>query len=174
MLAATYARGDADQILVTTGAIEANYLLFNVLLEPGDHVIAPYPAYQQLYSVPRAIGCDVSLWHVGPGDRLPLRPRRARAADHAEDEAHRRQHAAQSDRRDAVARRRRGGVRAWPIGRRDGDGRRGVSLARRAGRSPFAPPMIDLGAARHQRRHAVEAVRPARGCGSAGSPARRN
>ena len=34
--------------------------------KPGDHVIAPYPAYQQLYSVPKAIGCDVSLWHVGP------------------------------------------------------------------------------------------------------------
>jgi aspartate/methionine/tyrosine aminotransferase len=66
MLAATYGRGDADHVLVTTGAIEANFLLFNVLLEPGDHVIAPYPAYQQLYSVPRAIGCDVSLWHVGP------------------------------------------------------------------------------------------------------------
>ena len=65
-LAATYARGDADHILVTTGAIEANFLLFNVLLDAGDHVIAPYPAYQQLYSVPRAIGCDVSLWHVGP------------------------------------------------------------------------------------------------------------
>jgi aspartate/methionine/tyrosine aminotransferase len=65
-LAATYARGDADHILVTTGAIEANFLLFNVLLDKGDHVIAPYPAYQQLYSVPRAIGCDVSLWHVGP------------------------------------------------------------------------------------------------------------
>jgi aspartate/methionine/tyrosine aminotransferase len=65
-LAATYARGDADHILVTTGAIEANFLLFNVLLDAGDHVIAPYPAYQQLYSVPEAIGCDVSLWHVGP------------------------------------------------------------------------------------------------------------
>jgi aspartate/methionine/tyrosine aminotransferase len=65
-LAATYARGDADHILVTTGAIEANFLLFNVLLDAGDHVIAPYPAYQQLYSVPQAIGCDVSLWHVGP------------------------------------------------------------------------------------------------------------
>ena len=65
-LAATYARGDADYILITTGAIEANFLLFNVLLDAGDHVIAPYPAYQQLYSVPRAIGCDVSLWHVGP------------------------------------------------------------------------------------------------------------
>ncbi len=66
MLAATYTRGDADHILVTTGAIEANYLLYNVLLGPGDHVIAPYPAYQQLYEVPKAIGCDVSLWHVGP------------------------------------------------------------------------------------------------------------
>jgi aspartate/methionine/tyrosine aminotransferase len=54
MLAETYGRGDADHILVTTGAIEANYLLFNVLLEAGDHMIAPYPAYQQLYSVPKA------------------------------------------------------------------------------------------------------------------------
>lgn len=65
-LAATYSGVSADQILVTTGAIEANYLLFHELLSPGDHVIAPYPAYQQLYSVPRAIGCDVSLWPVGP------------------------------------------------------------------------------------------------------------
>jgi aspartate/methionine/tyrosine aminotransferase len=65
-LAATYAGAGPDNILVTTGAIEANFLLFNVLLSPGDHVIAPYPAYQQLYSVPTAIGCEVSLWHVGP------------------------------------------------------------------------------------------------------------
>ena len=70
---------------------------------PGDHVIAPYPAYQQLYSVPRAIGCDVSLWHVGPEtgyrydvdalERL-ITPRTKR---------HHRQHAAQSDGRDAAA-----------------------------------------------------------------------
>lgn len=65
-LAATYTNVTAEQILVTTGAIEANYLLFHELLEPGDHVIAPYPAYQQLYSVPKAIGCEVSLWPVGP------------------------------------------------------------------------------------------------------------
>ena len=66
MLAETYARGDADHILVTTGAIEANYLLFNELLDARDHMVAPHPAYQQLYTVPKAIGCDVSLWHVGP------------------------------------------------------------------------------------------------------------
>ena len=65
-IAATYTRGDGEHVLITTGAIEANYLLFNVLLDAGDHMIAPYPAYQQLFSVPRAIGCDVSLWRVGP------------------------------------------------------------------------------------------------------------
>jgi aspartate/methionine/tyrosine aminotransferase len=65
-LAETYQNCEPDNILVTTGAIEANFLLFNVLLNAGDHVIAPYPAYQQLYSVPRAIGCEVSLWKVGP------------------------------------------------------------------------------------------------------------
>jgi aspartate/methionine/tyrosine aminotransferase len=66
LLAETYTDCSPENILVTTGAIEANFLLFNVLLEPGDHVVAPYPAYQQLYSVPRAIGCDVSLWHIQP------------------------------------------------------------------------------------------------------------
>jgi aspartate/methionine/tyrosine aminotransferase len=66
LLAATYRATGPENILVTTGAIEANFLAFNVLLEPGDHVVAVYPAYQQLYSVPRAIGCDVSLWHLRP------------------------------------------------------------------------------------------------------------
>ena len=65
-MAATYANSGPDDILVTTGAIEANFLAFNTILEPGDHVVAVYPAYQQLYSVPRAIGCDVSLWELRP------------------------------------------------------------------------------------------------------------
>lgn len=65
-IAETYQNCDPDQILVTTGAIEANFLLMNTLLDPGDHVVAVYPAYQQLYSVPKAIGCDVSHWVIGP------------------------------------------------------------------------------------------------------------
>jgi aspartate/methionine/tyrosine aminotransferase len=65
-LAKTYQDCTPYNILVTTGAIEANFLLFNALLQPGDHVIAPFPAYQQLYSVPRALGCDVSLWQARP------------------------------------------------------------------------------------------------------------
>jgi aspartate/methionine/tyrosine aminotransferase len=65
-LAETYLDCTPYNILVTTGAIEANFLLFNTLLQPGDHVVAPYPAYQQLYSVPRALGCEVSLWQARP------------------------------------------------------------------------------------------------------------
>jgi aspartate/methionine/tyrosine aminotransferase len=70
LLAATYTQCGPENILVTTGAIEANFLLFNVLLNPGDHVVAVYPAYQQLYSVPRAIGCEVSLWQLHPANNF--------------------------------------------------------------------------------------------------------
>lgn len=64
ILAATYRRATAEDILVTTGAIEANFLLFSALLQPGDHVVAVAPAYQQLHSVPRALGAEVDLWSV--------------------------------------------------------------------------------------------------------------
>jgi len=59
-IAETYRAVTADDVLVTTGAIEANYLLFNALLQPGDRVVSVYPAYQQLYTVPEAIGCEVA------------------------------------------------------------------------------------------------------------------
>jgi aspartate/methionine/tyrosine aminotransferase len=64
--AGVYENTTPDDILVTTGAIEANYLLINTLLEAGDHVVAIYPAYQQLYAVAEAIGCDVSRWELLP------------------------------------------------------------------------------------------------------------
>jgi aspartate/methionine/tyrosine aminotransferase len=65
-LANTYRDCEPENVLVTTGAIEANFLLFNVLLDPGDHVVAVNPAYQQLNSVPSAVGAEVALWRIGP------------------------------------------------------------------------------------------------------------
>ena len=160
-LAALYARGDADHILVTTGAIEANFLLFNVLLDAGDHVIAPYPAYQQLYSVPRAIGCDVSLWHVGPEtgyrydvdalERLITPRTRVIVVNTPHNPT-----GAMLSPDDATRVYRAGGV-----GRRDRDRRRGVSLAGGARRRAVRAADVRPRAARRQRRHAVEAVRPA-------------
>jgi aspartate/methionine/tyrosine aminotransferase len=68
LLAGTYENTSPDEILVTTGAIEANFLLFNELLSAGDRVVIVNPAYQQLHSVARAIGCDVALWTLRDDD----------------------------------------------------------------------------------------------------------
>jgi aspartate/methionine/tyrosine aminotransferase len=68
LLADTYKGVSPEDVLVTTGAIEANFLIFNALLSAGDHVVAVAPAYQQLHSVPKAIGANVNLWHLSvPG-----------------------------------------------------------------------------------------------------------
>lgn len=53
-----------DNILITPGAIAANFLVFYTLIGPGDHVICVYPTYQQLYSVPASLGAEVSLWKL--------------------------------------------------------------------------------------------------------------
>jgi aspartate/methionine/tyrosine aminotransferase len=62
LIAGTYENTSPDEVLVTTGAIEANFLLFNELLSAGDRVVVVNPAYQQLHSVAEAIGCEVALW----------------------------------------------------------------------------------------------------------------
>ena len=53
-----------DNILITPGAIAANFLLFYTLIGPGDHIICVYPTYQQLYAVPESLGAEVSLWRL--------------------------------------------------------------------------------------------------------------
>lgn len=53
----------ADHVLVTNGAIQANFLSLYTIIGPGDHVICHYPTYQQLYSVPESLGAEVSRWH---------------------------------------------------------------------------------------------------------------
>jgi aspartate/methionine/tyrosine aminotransferase len=68
LIASTYERTSPANVLVTTGAIEANFLLFNELLAEGDRVVIVDPAYQQLQSVARAIGCDVALWKLRAED----------------------------------------------------------------------------------------------------------
>lgn len=61
-----------DNVLVTSGAIQANFLLFYSLVGPGDHVICHYPTYQQLYSVPESLGAEVSLWKSKEKDAWKL------------------------------------------------------------------------------------------------------
>jgi aspartate/methionine/tyrosine aminotransferase len=54
-----------EQVLVFAGAQEAIFAFANVALEPSDHVVVTWPAYQSLHEVARAAGAEVEL--------LPLR-----------------------------------------------------------------------------------------------------
>lgn len=60
-IAKLYRKVGPEGILVTRGAIEANFQVFYTLLEPGDKVISIFPAYQQLYSAPESFGAHVEL-----------------------------------------------------------------------------------------------------------------
>ena len=53
-----------EQILQTNGATGANMLALYALIEPQDHVISVYPAYQQLYDIPKSLGAQVDLWRI--------------------------------------------------------------------------------------------------------------
>lgn len=63
-----YTKVNPDNVLQTNGATGANFTALFGLVEPGDHVIAEYPSYQQLYDIPRALGAEVELWHIHEED----------------------------------------------------------------------------------------------------------
>ncbi len=54
----------ADEVLITPGAIAANYLVLYSLIGPGDNVVCHWPTYQQLSSVPESLGATVDLWRA--------------------------------------------------------------------------------------------------------------
>jgi aspartate/methionine/tyrosine aminotransferase len=68
LIAGLYETLGADRVLVTQGAIGANFLAEYTLVEPGDLVVCAEPTYQQLYSVPASFGAEVRLLHLRPED----------------------------------------------------------------------------------------------------------
>ena len=59
-----YTNCEIENIAITHGAIGANQLVFLSLLESGDEVVSVVPAYQQHYSIPEALGCNVKLYFL--------------------------------------------------------------------------------------------------------------
>lgn len=55
---ALYERQVVANIVVTHGTIGANMLVHKTLVNPGDHVVAVVPTYQQHYSIPASIGAN--------------------------------------------------------------------------------------------------------------------
>jgi len=72
-IAALYARRDRDEVVVTTGGIEANFLLVMTLLAPGDRLVVLTPNYLQIPGWARAAGAEVI--------EVPLRSDRGWALD---------------------------------------------------------------------------------------------
>ncbi len=60
-IASLYEHQRLPNVLVTHGAISANALVYETLIEPGDHVISVRPTYQQHYSIPESYGAKVDV-----------------------------------------------------------------------------------------------------------------
>jgi aspartate/methionine/tyrosine aminotransferase len=61
LIAGLYDRQRHENVVVTHGAIGANALVHETLVEPGDRVISVLPTYQQHYSIPESYGADVQI-----------------------------------------------------------------------------------------------------------------
>ena len=59
---------NVDEILVSSPG-EANFILMNVILNRGDHVVCMSPMYQSLYQIAKAIGCKISFWKPEPDQK---------------------------------------------------------------------------------------------------------
>lgn len=60
-IASLYNNLSIHNIVPTHGAIGANNMVLNAIVEPGDEIISVIPTYQQLYSIPESIGATVHL-----------------------------------------------------------------------------------------------------------------
>jgi aspartate/methionine/tyrosine aminotransferase len=63
LIATQYPGATADDVLITTGSIEANFLSMWRLVEPGDHVVIVQPTYGQTRGLAEGLGASVTpLW----------------------------------------------------------------------------------------------------------------
>jgi aspartate/methionine/tyrosine aminotransferase len=65
-IARMYASVTPAQVLVAHGAIGANALVYQALVEPGDVVVSVQPTYQQHYSIPESLGAEVRILRLRP------------------------------------------------------------------------------------------------------------
>jgi len=61
-IAALYEGIDPDEVIVVSCAEEGIFLLYHVLLSPGDHAIVETPCYESGLELARSAGAEVSRW----------------------------------------------------------------------------------------------------------------
>jgi aspartate/methionine/tyrosine aminotransferase len=67
-IAALYDAATPDDVLVTHGAIGANALAYQALVEPGDVVVSIVPTYQQHTAIPESLGAEVRMLRCREAD----------------------------------------------------------------------------------------------------------
>ncbi len=63
-IAGLYAHCAPENVLVTNGSAEANFLAVWALLEPGDEVVMMLPNYMQIWGLARGFGTEVRPCHL--------------------------------------------------------------------------------------------------------------
>lgn len=66
LIAGLYETLKPENTITTHGAIGANALVHEALVEPGDGVISVLPTYQQHYSIPESYGANIQLLKLRP------------------------------------------------------------------------------------------------------------
>ena len=71
-IASFYDGASIDNVLVTVGAAEANQIIMQALLEPGDEVATLTPTYKQVWGIALNSGHRVSTFNLDPGQAWAL------------------------------------------------------------------------------------------------------
>jgi aspartate/methionine/tyrosine aminotransferase len=71
-IAALYPETSANNVLVTVGAAQANWMVCSTLLEAGDEVIVVSPGYRQVWGLARNAGCRVKEAQLRAEDNWKL------------------------------------------------------------------------------------------------------
>ena len=71
-IAALYSNASAENILVTVGAAQANWMVCSTMLEQGDEVIVVSPGYRQIWGLAKNLGCQVKEAQLCQGNNWRL------------------------------------------------------------------------------------------------------
>jgi aspartate/methionine/tyrosine aminotransferase len=63
-IAGLYPGASVDNVLVTVGCAEANYIALQTLLEPGDEMVVMLPNYMQIWGIGHNLGFRVRSFHL--------------------------------------------------------------------------------------------------------------
>lgn len=63
-IAAMYDGATPYNVLVTVGAIEANYIATRTLLDPGDEIVIMLPNYMQIWGIAKNHGLQIRTFHL--------------------------------------------------------------------------------------------------------------